>query len=484
MSFFGKVVDEGDKLSCPTTRRGFHRSVHIAIHKFQKLGSPCRFIFRKRCPLLFVFNASFTHMVQWHFFQIHAIDHFFQLHKAHHVEVAESLVPKRNSFIQTLCHIRTCLSNIDIENIQVLFLSCFRPNNSISIVHLTTILVKLHFQALRNEFANRNEIILHFGNMKNLSDGCKQHSTSNLHCGFDAPFANGLQSGVISHVHLSWNNGFISGEPLSFKCHVLCCTRIDDLIICHMIISTQGNNKHLFLIFTSLVFFFFFFLIILLLKIIPHKMSKFFAIKTKLFVCLMNFVKQCNIFGIFIFFSFGNLMKQSIDDESKVNIFRGHELQTCDQVIKRWGKAHKKYHVHVFIFNLHFNGTQLIRKGLHHVDVRKQVFPFLHFDGEKPLSKKQHVFDGFGFLHTVKCLSNAFDIFVILNVCKLCIREMFTKKCKCPCRLFVVIRDLIFIVWNYCTPIIKLLKPMLRKYHMHLELPKVKVATIKLFHDF
>jgi len=25
---------------------------------------------------------------------------------------------------------------------------------------------------------------------------------------------------------------------------------------------------------------------------------------------------------------------------------------------------------------------------------------------------------------------------------------------------------------------------MLRKHHAHLELPKVKVATIKLFHDF
>ncbi len=30
-------------------------------------------------------------------------------------------------------------------------------------------------------------------------------------------------------------------------------------------------------------------------------------------------------------------MKQSSDDELKVNIFNGHGLQTCDQVIKRWG---------------------------------------------------------------------------------------------------------------------------------------------------
>ncbi len=76
MSFSRKVVDEGDKVACPTTRCGFHWSAHITMHKFQKLGSLCHFIFRKRCPLLFAFNASFTHMVQWHFFQIHAIDHF------------------------------------------------------------------------------------------------------------------------------------------------------------------------------------------------------------------------------------------------------------------------------------------------------------------------------------------------------------------------------------------------------------------------
>jgi hypothetical protein len=79
-----------------------------------------------------------------------------------------------------------------------------------------------------------------------------------LHCGLDdAPFANGLQNGVISHVHLPWNNGFVNGEPLSFKCHVLCYVGIDDPIVCRIIISTQGGKKHLFLMFTSLVCFFF-----------------------------------------------------------------------------------------------------------------------------------------------------------------------------------------------------------------------------------
>jgi hypothetical protein len=34
------------------------------------------------------------------------------------------------------------------------------------------------------------------------------------------------------------------------------------------------------------------------------------------------------------------------------------------------------------------------------------------------------------------------------------------------------------------TPINKFPKPMFGKHHAHLELPKVKVATIKLLHDF
>jgi hypothetical protein len=166
------------------------------------------------------------------------------------------------------------------------------------IVHLITILVKRYFQALQNEFVNVNEIVFHFGNMKSLCDGCKQHSTSNLHCGLDVPFANDLQNGVISHVHLQWNNGFVSGEPFLFKCHVLCCARINDPIVHCMIIGTQGGNKHLFLIFTSLVCLFF--LMILLLQTIPYKMFEIFTMKTNLSVCLMSFIKQCDIFHTFI----------------------------------------------------------------------------------------------------------------------------------------------------------------------------------------
>ncbi len=139
-------------------------------------------------------------------------------------------------------------------------------------------------QTLRNEFANRKKTIFHFENIKNLHDGCKQHSTSNLHYGLDVPFANDLQNGVISHVHLPWSNGFVSGEPFSFKCHVLCCVIINNLIVRCMIISTEGDNKHLFLIFTSLVSLFF--LIILLLQTIPHKMFMIFTIKTNLLFAL------------------------------------------------------------------------------------------------------------------------------------------------------------------------------------------------------
>jgi hypothetical protein len=40
MSFSRKVIDEGDKISCSTTRCGFHRSAHIAMHKAPKAWKP------------------------------------------------------------------------------------------------------------------------------------------------------------------------------------------------------------------------------------------------------------------------------------------------------------------------------------------------------------------------------------------------------------------------------------------------------------
>jgi len=95
--------------------------------------------------------------------------------KTHHVEAPKSLVQKHGSFI------RIFLLNINVEKIQVPFLTCFHHKSSMDIIRLTTIFIKLHFQVLLNEFASRNETIPHFGNTKNLSDGCEQHFASNLH---------------------------------------------------------------------------------------------------------------------------------------------------------------------------------------------------------------------------------------------------------------------------------------------------------------
>ncbi len=133
--------------------------------------------------------------------------------------------------------------------------------------------------------------------------------------------------------------GFNSGEPFSFERHVLCCTKINDPIVHCMIICIQCGNKHLFLMFTSLVCLFFF--TTFFLQTLFPKVSNFFTINKNLIVCLMSFVKQCNIFCNFTFFFVGNLMKQLNNDESKVNILGGHRLQIRDQVIKRWEKVHE-----------------------------------------------------------------------------------------------------------------------------------------------
>jgi len=117
---------------------------------------------------------------------------------------------------------------------------------------------------------------------------------------------------------------------------VLRCARIDDPIVFRMIISTQGGNKHLFLIITSLVCFFFF--ITLLLQTILHKASGFFTIKAKLFICLLGFVNQCGILFTFTFFSFGDLMKQSSDDELKVNILGYMDSKLVTKLSKDGGR--------------------------------------------------------------------------------------------------------------------------------------------------
>ncbi len=87
-------------------------------------------------------------------------------------------------------------------------------------------------------------------------------------------------------------------------------------------------------------------------------------------------------------------------------------------------------------------------------------------------------------MHTTKCLSRTFHIVAILNVCKLGIREMFTKQCKSLGFILIVISPWNFFTWQGGTPINKFPKPMFRKHHAHFKLPKVKVATIKFLHDF
>ncbi len=78
-----------------------------------------------------------------------------------------------------------------------------------------------------------------------------------------SPLANGLQNSVIAYEHLPWGNALLCGKPFLFKCHVLRSTGIDNPIIRGMIIGTQCRNKHLLMIFTSLISFFFFIIFLL-----------------------------------------------------------------------------------------------------------------------------------------------------------------------------------------------------------------------------
>ncbi len=87
---------------------GMHTSLCTSSKSLEALLA---FTFRKRCPSMFAFNASFTYMVQWHFFQIHAIDHILQLLKTRHVEVAnlwcQSVAPSFENFATLALSFRT-----------------------------------------------------------------------------------------------------------------------------------------------------------------------------------------------------------------------------------------------------------------------------------------------------------------------------------------------------------------------------------------
>ncbi len=65
-------------------------------------------------------------------------------------------------------------------------------------------------------------------------------------------------------------------------------------------------------------------------------MMGLFVIKAKLFICLMGFGKQCNIFRTFTFF-FWEPREAMSDNEQLWWTW----IQIHEQVIKRWGKAHE-----------------------------------------------------------------------------------------------------------------------------------------------
>jgi hypothetical protein len=52
----------------------------------------------------------------------------------------------------------------------------------------------------------------------------------------------------------------------------------------------------------------------------------------------MSFVKQCGIFCIFTFFSFGNLMKQLSDNELKVKSFVNMDSKLVTKLSKDGGR--------------------------------------------------------------------------------------------------------------------------------------------------
>ncbi len=64
---FRKVINECDKVSCFTKRCCFHWLAHIGMHNLQLFWSPWCSIFGERRPLMFAFNASFTHSVMTFF---------------------------------------------------------------------------------------------------------------------------------------------------------------------------------------------------------------------------------------------------------------------------------------------------------------------------------------------------------------------------------------------------------------------------------
>ncbi len=234
-------------------RCGFHRSTHIIMHKFQKLRNRYCLIFWKDvlcCLRSMQTSHTWCNGTSFKFMPLTIVSNFLRLAILRWSSLwCQSRAPSFENFATFTLSFPTLTLR------KYIFISLRVSTTTVpwELFTLQPYLSNSTFKPSKMNLVNKNETIFHFGNMKNLNHGCKQQFTSNLHCGLDVAFTNGLQNGVICHVHPSWNNGFISGEPFSFKYHVLCYAEINDLIVRRMIISTQGGNKHLFLIFTSLV---------------------------------------------------------------------------------------------------------------------------------------------------------------------------------------------------------------------------------------
>ncbi len=185
--------------------------LHTSLWTTSKIGNLGHFIFRKRCPLIFISMQTSHTWCNGNSFKFMTLTIFSNFLRFAMLRWLNLWCQSANLSFDDFAIFALSFWTLTLRRYKFFFPSCFCHHDSMDIVHLITILVKLHFQAFRNEFTNGNETIFHFRNMKNLSDGSKRHFTSNLYCGLWTPFANGLQNGVIFHVNLSWNNGFING---------------------------------------------------------------------------------------------------------------------------------------------------------------------------------------------------------------------------------------------------------------------------------
>ncbi len=129
--------------------------------------------------------------------------------------------------------------HLHIKKVQVLVPLCFHHNNSSSIVDLTTILVKFHFETFRNEFTHEDEIVLHFWNMKNLGDGYMWQFASHLHCGFMFPLP--MASKTVSKPMNTFLGEMRSYVVNHYCLNVMCCIALESTIQSYVVWSLALN---------------------------------------------------------------------------------------------------------------------------------------------------------------------------------------------------------------------------------------------------